>query len=544
MPPQPKPFPKVPQNPQLKIKNPEFSLGLLSRIRRMDKKDLAAIGAGLSLLITLPVAENYISRSTDEGFLTPGFSSRDTEMFGDGGGKKGAYEPGAGGLGAPGSVPGEAGEEYVTPLDARDPASLVMGLGGPRQKPAGEEEDLKDALANALQQGTRQANQSAGLPKPSKTLASHLRLGGGGGGGGGTTAAMNFKGTNIKSAAGDVPSAPGARRLAYSGARGMPGYGGVAPRSLNAGTGEALERLRSEADKAAMFNRNAGAVKSLDQAGKDALDLGAEAGGGSSGAGSGHDKEGGKFKGGSPNLGSKTLGENLDALRKRKQLEREEKLKDHYLMESLTGKEILGLGPAGTKILSETILGAIAGEKGIAGGIMGWGAKATQASLIGTSSIACYKYKKKLPGDKEEEGCCPTSDCLVTKDQQVVGKDDKGKEDWSDQRGEYAGPGEIPGKGGVLPGTWNLVKKAGGAGKDLMVGAGKAVVGALKPDETVKTPSGKSYLIYQNAGGTMDCCEEGIVCGLDLSNNLRVVDSTNNKPLGNLIKRSVEKCGS
>ena len=190
--------PKIPtlkdsQKPQVRIKGLASRLSLVERLKQFKKKDLAFILAGLGVLFMAPLAEHFMMspENADSGAFKPGWGFQAAGSFGAGGSP---YESGVNGM-APGSFAG--GGDVITPLSARDPSSLIMGPGAmaqpaatsttPPALSAKENNDWKDALANAAVKGASAATKSASLPvpKPSLTNAGLRGLGVASGGGGG-----------------------------------------------------------------------------------------------------------------------------------------------------------------------------------------------------------------------------------------------------------------------------------------------------------------------------------------------------------------------
>src|SRR6185312_7229780 len=159
--------PKIPtlkdsQKPQVKIRGLEAGMTLFDRLKQFKKKDLSFILAGLGTLFMAPLAEHFMMspESADGQQLKQGWGggAGGKGMF-DGSGSS-PYEPGTTGL-APGSAVG-GGSDIITPLNVRDPSTLVMGPGATQQPPTNSvmpatppptapashsDSDLKDALA-------------------------------------------------------------------------------------------------------------------------------------------------------------------------------------------------------------------------------------------------------------------------------------------------------------------------------------------------------------------------------------------------------------
>ncbi|MFA5138895.1 MAG: hypothetical protein WC728_06630 [Elusimicrobiota bacterium] len=198
--------------------------GFSSRFKGLKSRDLAFIVAGLAVLIMAPVAEFVLSSSDDgSGTLRQGFDQKGDFFTGAGS----PYEEGIGGM-APGGLPGHAGD-VITPLNVRDPISLIMGPGGdekpmeaPRDavKSPEKKKDVswKDAVI-AAKTGVSKAAKKVRLPKPSAKLASKLNwlssLSGGSHGSGISLAAPSSQGLLSSPRAGSnlshVQPAPGYR---------------------------------------------------------------------------------------------------------------------------------------------------------------------------------------------------------------------------------------------------------------------------------------------------------------------------------------------
>ena len=245
----------------LRLKTKDDDLTWVQRLKKLEKKDVAAVGACLMLLGVLPVIEQVINNGSDEGKLSQGFA---VPGGGSGSGQGGeGFEPGVG-SGAPGGLPGQAGGEVITPMAGRDPTSLVMGLGGnaPKSPGAGaggagaQTGGLKDAMAESMRRAMPEVTKSAANPVPTARLTTSLAnlLGGGGGAGSGASSAgLKPSGDILNAAKGEPGRGPGSNKMAYSGS--MPGYKGVGARGLNDTSGLG-EKLKAQADAAASkFNR-------------------------------------------------------------------------------------------------------------------------------------------------------------------------------------------------------------------------------------------------------------------------------------------------
>lgn len=304
------------QKPQLKIKGlPSAGVSLIERLKQFKKKDLAFILSGLGVLFMAPLAEHFMmAPETPTGALDKNWGIKDG--VGGVGGSHTPYEQGLNGL-APGN--GLGAGDVITPLNVRDPSSLIMGPSASAQPAAGappapsaptksESSDWKDALAQSAAGAAKAATKKASLPVPKSSLGGGtLRglgaLAGGGGAGGG------FGGGGAISSQGLAPN-HAADSHALTGTHGS-GVRGVA-RGSNSGAGGGFEALKKSAGGAGdAFNRSGpGAAGALDNAAKAAIG-GGDAFGGAAGGGGGGDKQGG----GNSLKDSKSLGESLAFMR-------------------------------------------------------------------------------------------------------------------------------------------------------------------------------------------------------------------------------------
>lgn len=314
------PIIRLPQKPLLKIKGSGFGTTLIERLKQFKRKDLAFIAAGLSVLILAPVAEHFLMKPETDRGLVPGFATRGGFPVGS------PYEPGINGL-APGGLPGQE-QDIITPLNARDPSALVLGPGGltpPTPPPPKTDTGMRDALAKSLATGTQEAVKRAGLPSLPPRLAGGFKgFGGGGGGGAGYSPQVA-----VPKDRGPLPAAGSslARVKPIPGMRGfMRGRGpaqGPSPESLK----------RASQDAGDLFNAPGAASSALDRAaGKGIPGGGDSLGGGTSGpAGEGAE---GKF-GGATTKEAKSLGETLDFLRRKMEMEKQLELKYKPLEKAL-----------------------------------------------------------------------------------------------------------------------------------------------------------------------------------------------------------------
>ncbi|MBI4801404.1 MAG: hypothetical protein HY796_02660 [Elusimicrobia bacterium] len=337
-------------------KSPLFSKAagnIMERIKSLSKKDLAFVVVGLSVLITAPVAEYLMSKPSSDNQLTSGFGQR--------GGDSSLYEPGINSL-SQGSPDGSG--EVITPLSARDPASLIIGSqsAAPVVVPP-PSSGFRDAMKDAGRSAFSEVSKSAGAPTPIPRMQSGLRAMGsffGGGESSRTSGGVDGKIlSDAKNASGKSAKQTMVKPVATT------GYKGVAylPNSASRG---AFEKLRQQAGKAAGNFSGSGAAGALDRAAADSPS--AIGGEGGMGGGSGDATK-------APPVSSarnesrfqppESL-ENLAAkFRLQKQLEWEEYLK-HGIAKDLIGAMVGALGGSLGKFVGGTadkILGNTSGAE-------------------------------------------------------------------------------------------------------------------------------------------------------------------------------------
>jgi hypothetical protein len=153
---------------------------IISRVKNLKTKDLAFITAGLAVLVMAPLAEYMISSPDDQsGVLREGFDQKGG-LFPDG---SSPYENGVAGI-APGGLMGQD-SDVITPLNVRDPSSLIMSPGGKRTPPAAPtaspalpkkpKSGWKDAIAAAKRGATKAVKKAGGLPRPNAKLKGALK---------------------------------------------------------------------------------------------------------------------------------------------------------------------------------------------------------------------------------------------------------------------------------------------------------------------------------------------------------------------------------
>ncbi len=313
--------PKIPtlkdsQKPQVKVRGLGAGLSFFDRIKQFNKKDLAFILAGLGTLFMAPLAEHFMmSPDNGDASLSPGFGSGK----GAGPGIFGAEDRTSDGSGtAVGSPVG--GSDVITPLNVRDPSSLIMGPGSSSQPPTNSsasvapsvsapgrsDQDVRDALAGAASHAASAAVKKSLLPVPKIGLS------------GSSLRGLGVATGNSSATAGGGPSMQGLGLGSHgnvannmAGVKGGGNIASVGPRGLTTGA-DALTALKAAGDKAGgMFDRAAGSAQgNLNAAANEAIPSGGgpSAGGGSGPGGGGPgDKPG---NGGGPK-DSKSGGESL-----------------------------------------------------------------------------------------------------------------------------------------------------------------------------------------------------------------------------------------
>ncbi len=313
--------PKIPtlkdsQKPQVKVRGLGAGLSFFDRIKQFNKKDLAFILAGLGTLFMAPLADHFMmSPDNGDASLSPGFGSGK----GAGPGIFGAEDRTSDGSGtAVGSPVG--GSDVITPLNVRDPSSLIMGPGSSSQPPTNSsasvapsvsapgrsDQDVRDALAGAASHAASAAVKKSLLPVPKIGLS------------GSSLRGLGVATGNSSATAGGGPSMQGLGLGSHgnvannmAGVKGGGNIASVGPRGLTTGA-DALTALKAAGDKAGgMFDRAAGSAQgNLNAAANEAIPSGGgpSAGGGSGPGGGGPgDKPG---NGGGPK-DSKSGGESL-----------------------------------------------------------------------------------------------------------------------------------------------------------------------------------------------------------------------------------------
>ncbi len=342
--------PKIPtlkdaQKPQVKIKGMGAGLTLFDRLKQFKKKDLAFILAGLGTLFMAPLAEHFMmAPENGDAALQQGWGKGGTGGGSFFGGGSSPYESGSN-LASGGAIGG--GGDIITPLNVRDPSSLVMGPGGTQQPPAGSaapaappptaparsDDELKDALKGAASRGASAALKKAPLPVPKVAL------------GGSGLRGLGVAAGGSSASGGSLPVGPAAGSVGGGGGGGLrlvrntPGFKGVAgSRSPTGGTG--LDNTkRAGANAGDAFNRAGSAAAGLNAAASETIPTGGQGfGGGGQGGVGANDKPGS----GSGPGGSKSVGESLAFLRAKQR--QEEELKLEFEKRKLKDPELLLYG--------------------------------------------------------------------------------------------------------------------------------------------------------------------------------------------------------
>ena len=267
-------------------KSPLFSRaagGIMDRLKNLSRRDMALVGLGLSVLTMVPVAEYMMSQPSQDNVLSGGWGGK--EKLGDM-----PYEPGINSL-SQGSADGSG--EVITPLSSRDPVSLILG-SQPAQPAAAAPvytppvSNMRDAMRDAGREAFSAASKSAGAPTVIPKMAAGLRgMSSFFGGGESSRTQGSLGGGKIIDDARSASSKSAKRSMV--GPVAIAGYKGVASTPNSASKG-AFEKLRAAADKSAGNFSGGSAMRSLDKAAADALEIGKGAGG--MGAGGDSDKTG------------------------------------------------------------------------------------------------------------------------------------------------------------------------------------------------------------------------------------------------------------
>ena len=322
-----------------------------SRLKKLSKKDIALVAAGVGTLALAPVAEYYLSKPAGENPLTSRFGNRGT--IGD----SSIYEPGINSLSV--GSPDGAGD-VVTPLSVRDPLSLIRGASKAPEAPSAPPSNYRDTLKNVAKNSFSAASKSAGAPTVIPRMQGGLRTMSSFAGSGGTrTSGKIPKGKMLADA--KNASSKAARR-SMTGPKASADYRGVSSNPKRSSKG-AMEDLRNRAGKSAGHFSGGSATDAVDKAAADAVNIG-----GSGGLGQGEGSKDDKYKGPSNsslknfrNRGArkKTLAEELEDEREKKKLEWEMFKKYEIckqIVQSFLDKVVKEgiMGPIGTAIADAT----------------------------------------------------------------------------------------------------------------------------------------------------------------------------------------------
>ena len=287
---------------------------LLGRLKALKTKDMAFIAAGLGVLVMAPVAEFLISDGNDNAkSMTEGFD-RKGGFFAE---PQDLYEAGVEGI-APGGLMGQD-TDVITPLNVRDPSSLIMGpnnaekvetpqasVDEPKRDAPKDDTDWKKIIDSA-KSGATEATKKVKLPRPNAKLAGALSGLKGLAGGGNTRAALQLAAPKTPGSAN-----PSGARSSLSRTQSVPGFRGAGGRGLASGTGAPF----------------AGGYGGFGPGGTSGSDTGMPGGGingGGNGTGFGAPNGEGsptKSPGGNNFKDNKTLGENLEFLRRKMNMEK------------------------------------------------------------------------------------------------------------------------------------------------------------------------------------------------------------------------------
>jgi|CXWL01.1.fsa_nt_gi hypothetical protein len=365
--------PKIPtlkdsQKPQLKIRGLGVGLTLVERLKQFKKKDLAFILAGLGTLFMAPLAEHFMmTPESGDGQLQQGWGKgTGSNIFGGGGSP---YETGNNGIAQGGAIGG--GGDIITPLNVRDPSSLVLGPGAAQQPPAGSiappapptrsDADMKDALAGAASRGGSSASGRAPLPIPKASLG-NSGLRGLGVAGGGSSSSSGPLGPI--SAAGGAGGAGGTGGGGLNLIRSAPNYKGAAG-ARGGGNPTGLDATRRAGQNAGdAFSRGGSALSNLNEAAKETIPTGGSSYGGHGQGGFGPNDKG--FGGNGPG-GSKSIGESLAFIQAKERMMQDlqlafekRKLKDaDLLLYGIRNDAVKTMGTELSKYFAEFVVGSL-----------------------------------------------------------------------------------------------------------------------------------------------------------------------------------------
>ena len=249
---------------------PQMSMGFLGKFKSLAKMDMGMMASAGALVVSLPLAEHFMMKPTDQSLMKPGFSTRES------GGVE-LFEPGTGGY-----APGAPGMEEVAPLSARDPASLIDNGEMPSKSPVSAVSSVSNKVADTFRESVRapikraaeKARAAMPVTVPPKV---QFAMKGFDSGGGGSKAGAGKTGNEIADAAASASRGGASSSMggAYA-SRDMRGYGGGG-RGIGHG---GIDRIRAAGDSLASKMNAASATQSLMQSGlgllrvKNALNAG------------------------------------------------------------------------------------------------------------------------------------------------------------------------------------------------------------------------------------------------------------------------------
>ncbi len=347
-------------------KGPMFSRtagGIMDRLKNLSRKDMAFVGIGLSVLVMVPVAEYMMSQPSKDNLLEGGFGTRDAAGAGAG---SGLYEPGINAL-SQGSPDGSG--EVITPLSSRDPASLILGaqpaqpavaLTPPQSAPV---ENYRDSMKEAARNSFSAAAANTGAPTPIPRMNGALRMAGSFFGDGSTSRTSGQLGGGKIIEDAKSASAKSAKR-SMVGPVAVAGYKGVASSTPNSASKGAFEKLRAAADKAAGNFSGDSAIRSLDKAAADSVEIGK----GGGGLGAGQDSEKVKNATNSNNSDRHSQsGESLAQMAAKTRMQKAlewEMYKKYEIKKQLVGAVVSSVGTVLGKVIEKYVGGAF----GLGGG--------------------------------------------------------------------------------------------------------------------------------------------------------------------------------
>ena len=264
---------------------PQATSGFLGKFKALAKMDMGMMASAGALVVSLPLAEHFMMKPSDQSLLKPGFSTREI-------GSVELFEPGTGGY-----APGAPGMEEVAPLSARDPASLIENGDMPQKKAGGSggssfSNKISDTFKESVRAPVKRAAEKASAAMPVTVPAKvQFAMKGMDFGGGGTKSGAGKSGNEIANAAASASRGGDASSgmSAYA-SKDYRGYGGGG-RSLGRG---GYDRLKAAGDSAVSRMNAASASGGLMSSGLGVLRV-KNAAAGVGGDGMGYYQEGKQF---------------------------------------------------------------------------------------------------------------------------------------------------------------------------------------------------------------------------------------------------------